>query len=58
MDIFNRTMAPVEQVLKDAQMSKGDINEIVFVGGSTRIPKIREMLSSFSMVKNYVKVLM
>ena len=47
MDIFNRTMAPVEQVLKDAQMSKGDINEIVLVGGSTRIPKIREMLSSF-----------
>ena len=47
MDIFNRTMAPVEQVLKDAQLSKGDINEIILVGGSTRIPKIREMLSSF-----------
>jgi len=47
MDIFNRTMAPVEQVLKDAKVSKGDVHEIVLVGGSTRIPKVREMLTSF-----------
>ena len=47
MDIFHRTMAPVEQVLKDSKVSKSDVHEIVLVGGSTRIPKIREMLSSF-----------
>lgn len=47
MDIFNRTMAPVEQVLKDAKIPKGDVHDIVLVGGSTRIPKVREMLSSF-----------
>ena len=47
MDIFQRTMAPVEQVLKDAKASKNDVHEIVLVGGSTRIPKIREMLTNF-----------
>jgi len=46
-DIFQRTMAPVEQVLKDAKMSKSDVDEIVLVGGSTRIPKIQELLSTF-----------
>jgi len=47
MDLFKRTMEPVEKVLKDAKMSKGDINDIVLVGGSTRIPKIQSMLSEF-----------
>jgi L1 cell adhesion molecule like protein len=46
-DIFQRTMAPVEQVLKDAKMSKSDVEEIVLVGGSTRIPKIQELLSTY-----------
>jgi len=46
-DIFQRTMAPVEQVLKDSKLSKSEIDEIVLVGGSTRIPKIQELLSSF-----------
>ena len=40
MDIFRRTMTPVDRVLRDAKMSKSDINEVVLVGGSTRIPKI------------------
>ena len=40
-------MSPVEQVLQDAKMSKNDIDEIVLVGGSTRIPKVRELLSKF-----------
>ena len=44
---FRRTIAPLEQVLRDAQMSKTDIHEVVMVGGSTRIPKIRDMVSSF-----------
>lgn len=45
--IFQRAMKPVEQVLKDAKMSKGDIHEIVLVGGSTRIPKLQKMLSDY-----------
>ena len=47
MDIFQRTMAPVDQVLKDADLSKDKVDEIVLVGGSTRIPKIRELLTSY-----------
>lgn len=47
MDIFQRTMAPVEQVLVDAKLAKSQIDEIVLVGGSTRIPKIRELLTKF-----------
>lgn len=45
--IFQRTMAPVDQVLKDAKLSKSDVDEIVLVGGTTRIPKIRELLTTF-----------
>ena len=45
--LFRRTIAPLEQVLRDANMSKTDIHEVVMVGGSTRIPKIREMVSAF-----------
>jgi L1 cell adhesion molecule like protein len=45
--VFKRTIAPLEQVLRDAKMSKDQIHEVVMVGGSTRIPKIREMVSSF-----------
>jgi heat shock 70kDa protein 1/2/6/8 len=46
-DIFKRTMEPVEKVLRDAKMDKASINEIVLVGGSTRIPKIQQLLSDF-----------
>jgi len=44
---FQRCMAPVSRVLQDAKMSKNDVHEVVLVGGSTRIPKIQEMLSKF-----------
>ena len=44
---FRRAVAPLEQVLRDAEMSKTDIHEVVMVGGSTRIPKIRELVSQF-----------
>ena len=47
MDIFQRTMDPVDKVLTDAKMSKGDVDEIVLVGGSTRIPKIQELLTKY-----------
>lgn len=46
-DLFQKAMLPVEQVLKDAKVSKSNINDIVLVGGSTRIPKIQELLSTF-----------
>jgi len=47
MDYFRKCMEPVEKVLKDAKLSKAQVNEIVLVGGSTRIPKVQEMLSEF-----------
>ena len=40
-------MPPVENVLKDAEISKNQVHEVVLVGGSTRIPKIQQMLSEF-----------
>lgn len=46
-DLFKRTMAPVEKVLTDAKISKSEIDDIVLVGGSTRIPKIQELLTEF-----------
>lgn len=44
---FRKCMSPVEKVLQDAKLSKSQIDEIVLVGGSTRIPKIQTMLSNF-----------
>jgi L1 cell adhesion molecule like protein len=44
---FNGTLEPVAQVLKDAGMDKSKVDEIVLVGGSTRIPKIQKLLSDF-----------
>ncbi|KAF8235873.1 heat shock protein 70 [Tricholoma matsutake] len=47
MDLFRKTMKPVEQVLKDANVKKENIDEIVLVGGSTRIPKVQQLLKEF-----------
>merc|ERR1712110_843305 len=47
IDLFRKCMPPVESVLKDAEAGKGDVHEVVLVGGSTRIPKIQSMLSEF-----------
>ncbi|KAI5985101.1 heat shock protein 70 family [Pisolithus albus] len=47
MDLFRKTMKPVEQVLKDANVKKEDVDEVVLVGGSTRIPKIQQMLKDY-----------
>ena len=46
-DLFQRTLPPMEKALKDAGMSPNDVNEVILVGGSTRIPKVQEI------VKNY-----
>lgn len=45
--LFRDTMLPVEQVLRDSKLSKSQIHEVVLVGGSTRIPKIQQLLSDF-----------
>jgi len=47
MHYFRNCMNPVEKVLRDAKMSKGQVHEIVLVGGSTRIPKIQQMLKDY-----------
>jgi L1 cell adhesion molecule like protein len=47
MDYFRSTMAPVEKVLKDSGMEKKQIHEVVLVGGSTRIPKVQQMIQEF-----------
>jgi heat shock protein 1/8 len=47
IDYFKNTLEPVEKVLRDAKMSKGSIHEVVLVGGSTRIPKVQQLLSEF-----------
>jgi molecular chaperone DnaK (HSP70) len=44
---FKGTLEPVEQVLKDASIDKSKVDEIVLVGGSTRIPKVQKLLSEF-----------
>merc|ERR1711944_155495 len=47
MDLFRSTLKPVKKVLEDADMSKKDIDEIVLVGGSTRIPKVSQLVKEF-----------
>jgi L1 cell adhesion molecule like protein len=46
-DYFKDTLLPVEKVLKDSKMSKSEIDEVVLVGGSTRIPKVQELIKNF-----------
>merc|ERR1712078_808359 len=55
MDLFRQCMPPVEAVLKDAEIGKGQVHEIVLVGGSTRIPKIQQLLTDFFNGKNLNK---
>jgi len=45
--LFRKCMGPVEQVLRDAKMSKSQIHDIVLVGGSSRIPKLQQLLKDF-----------
>ena len=55
--LFRKTMQPVEQVLRDSKIAKSDIHEIVLVGGSTRIPKIQQLLSDFFNGKELCKTI-
>ncbi|EGV66327.1 Heat shock protein ssb1 [Yamadazyma tenuis] len=45
--LFKSTLDPVEQVMKDAKIAKSAVDEVVLVGGSTRIPKVQKLLSDF-----------
>jgi len=47
MDLFRGTMEPVEKVLRDSKMSKNQVHDVVLVGGSTRIPKVVQLLTDF-----------
>ncbi|XP_071707401.1 heat shock cognate 70 kDa protein 2-like [Rutidosis leptorrhynchoides] len=47
MDLFRKCMEPVEKCLKDAKMDKGSVHDVVLVGGSTRIPKVQQLLQDF-----------
>jgi len=47
MDLFRSTMKPVQKVLEDADLQKKEIDEIVLVGGSTRIPKVQQLVKEF-----------
>jgi len=46
-DLFKKTLGPVGKVLDDADVSKSEVDEIVLVGGSTRIPKVQALISEF-----------
>ena len=46
-DLVERTIPPMEKALKDAGVSKADIDEVILVGGSTRLPKIQEVVEEF-----------
>ena len=46
-DLFKKTMGPVKKAMKDAGLEKHQIDEIVLVGGSTRIPKIQQLLKDY-----------
>jgi len=45
--LFRKTLKPLEQILKDSGLKKNEIDEVVLVGGSTRIPKIQQMVKDF-----------
>src|SRR5215212_4012617 len=46
-DLIKRTIPPMEQALKDAELNPSEINEVILVGGSTRIPKVQEIVRTF-----------
>ena len=47
VDLFKKTLGPVSKVMEDADMSKSEVDEIVLVGGSTRIPKVQGLLKDY-----------
>ena len=46
-DLFKNTLKPVETVLEDSGLKRSEVDEIVLVGGSTRIPKVQQLIKDF-----------
>ncbi|ONK68955.1 uncharacterized protein A4U43_C05F17780 [Asparagus officinalis] len=57
MDLFRKCMEPVEKCLRDAKIDKSSVHEIVLVGGSTRIPKVQQLLQDFFNGKELCKAI-
>ena len=55
IDLFKKCLPPLEKALKDAKMTKNEVDEVLLIGGSTRIPKIQAMLKEF-FVGNQIKI--
>ena len=55
LDLFRSTMKPVQKVMEDADMQKKDVDEIVLVGGSTRIPKVNYQITWMETYQNLQK---
>lgn len=55
MDLFKKTLKPVQKVLEDSKVSKDAVDDIVLVGGSTRIPKVQELLEEYFIGKKASK---
>ena len=55
LDLFRSTLVTVKKVLEDAEMAKADIDEIILVGGSTRIPKVQQLVKDFLTEKNFIR---
>jgi heat shock protein 5 len=47
LDLFKKTLGPVQKVMEDADMAKSEVDEVVLVGGSTRIPKVQSLLKEY-----------
>ncbi|KAI4346725.1 hypothetical protein L6164_007597 [Bauhinia variegata] len=47
VELFRKCMGPVERCLKDAKMNKSSVHDVVLIGGSTRIPKVQQLLQDF-----------
>merc|ERR1712176_330849 len=47
IDLFKKTLTPVQKVMDDSELKKSEIDEVVLVGGSTRIPKVQQLLEDF-----------
>merc|ERR1712087_553432 len=47
IDLFKKTLTPVQKVMDDSELKKSEVDEVVLVGGSTRIPKVQQLLKDF-----------
>jgi heat shock protein 1/8 len=55
MDLFRGTLDPVEKVIRDSKIAKSEIDDVVLVGGSTRIPKVQQLLIDYFVGKELCK---